>query len=90
MKTSKTQRIIILSILIDHSSFNSNWAEWEFRYIYGSEAAKHTFLCQPGTSIRHPQGSAPYIYRPINLYWSQGLGEIHQWDTWYINFSGSQ
>lgn len=76
--------------VIDHSSFNNNWAEWEFDYTYGDNPAIYTYLSEPGASIRHPQGYAPLIYRPINLYWTQGLGEVHQWDNWTINFTGSQ
>jgi hypothetical protein len=71
----------------DHSDFSSNWAEWELSYLPGSNAAKYTFLSEPGASIRTPQDGRLLIYRPINTYWGYWLGgEIHFWDYWWLEY----
>jgi hypothetical protein len=76
--------------IIDHSNYNSNWAEWELAYFPGDPAARNTYTSKPGVTIRLPERSAPYIYRPINLYWKNIFGVFSHSAHYWIDFTGTQ
>jgi len=73
--------------VIDHSDFSVQRTEWEFRYSHWSNAAKYTYLSEPGISVRTWESSGMHIYRPINTYWwVWWAGEYHLFDYWDISF----
>ncbi len=74
--------------VIDHSDFSTQRAEWEFVYDHGSNAAKYTYLSEPGVSVRTVEGYRLSLYRPVNTYWWRHWweGEYHMFDYWDLHF----
>jgi hypothetical protein len=74
--------------IIDRSDFARNWAHWVFNFDYNSDAAKYTYLGEPGMSLRIRNNYHMGFYRAMNFSWTKPWYPTYTHSArWYYQFA---